>query len=171
MGVIEPAVAAAVEGLPSGGRIGVICTRSTMQSLAYQQTIQRCREDVVAEIVACPLFVPLVEDGWQGTDVVQAVATKYLGEFATKPDRLILGCTHYPMLMNDLRSLLPDVTIIDSAVPTARIVHALIQDRVLSAEPSCVRYYATDVGTQFRILGESFLGTEINVVEEVRLDA
>ena len=173
-GVITAASQEAVAAHTSG-ILGVLCTKATFQSGAYQRALNSLKPDVATVTVACPLFVPLVEDGWAGTEIVRQVAERYLARFPETPSTLILGCTHYPLLQDDLAALLPNTRIVDSAIPTARMVAAdllaspnggLLSSRTTSR----VHYWATDVGEQFIHLAEAFLEDSIPVLVPVRLD-
>ena len=130
---------------------------------------------------ACPLLVPLVEEGWIEHAVTEQVARIYLDEaFADgfeSADVLVLGCTHYPLLKSLLRRLAPDhVTIVDSADSTARVVSHLLQPglRGASAEEERrakprLKFFVTDSVENFRRLGARFLGSPIEDVEHVEL--
>lgn len=175
-GVIEPASRAA-QAAHRGGLLGVVCTRSTQLSGAYERALRerppesdRSSGALHLQTVACPLFVPLVEDGWAGTEVVRNVARRYLEQFSAAPTTLILGCTHYPLLEADLQALLPDTIIVDSAHPTANRVLESLEGVHLTNEPSLVHYYATDVGPQFVQLASNFLSDPLEHLEEIRLD-
>jgi glutamate racemase len=117
IGVIQPGVRAALAATKSG-RIGVIGTAGTIRSVAYQNAILALRADARVVSKACPLFVPLVEEGWTDTPVTRLVVEEYLKGFAgLNIDTLVLGCTHYPLLKPVIASVLGDgVTLVDSAV-------------------------------------------------------
>lgn len=117
-GVLEPGVRAAYRAVPQG-RVGIIGTWATVRSRAYQQRLEPLGLRTWAK--ACPLFVPLVEEGVSDTAIARLVASHYLAE---RPDldALILGCTHYPALKTILQEVLPDVVLVDSAAETAAVV-------------------------------------------------
>ncbi|MDY7091474.1 MAG: glutamate racemase [Acidobacteriota bacterium] len=136
-GVVEPGARAAVEHSTSG-RIGVIGTESTIRSDAYGQAIRRHRPEAQVSSSSCPLFVPLVEEGWLDDSVVEEVARRYTGSLREAGiDTLVLGCTHYPMLRPVLQRVMgPDVGLVDSAETTAEAVAVGLAERGLLAGDS-----------------------------------
>lgn len=169
IGVVEPGARAAVEA-SRGGVIGVIGTVGTIRSTAYERAIRALRPD--ARIIArpCPLFVPLVEEGWLEHEATRLVANEYLSAFADEHvDTLVLGCTHYPLLKPLIAEVLgPDVALIDSAEQTAAETRRVLAARGLLAEPGAAavrRYVASDAPDQFLRMAERFLGAPIEGVE------
>lgn len=121
IGVIEGGVEAAVKN--SGGDIGVIGTEATINSRAYEFAIAEKLPGVTVTSKACPLFVPLIEEGWIDSPITKAVAHEYLGKFYERVDTMVLGCTHYPLLKKTIGQVLGEATIlVDSARETARKV-------------------------------------------------
>lgn len=116
---------AACEASPSGD-IAVIATESTIRSGAYAEAILRRRPEAQVRSLACPLFVPLAEEGWFDGPIAEGVVSRYLEPLFEKspaPDCLVLGCTHYPMLAAAIRKVVgPEVHIVDSAATTAEVV-------------------------------------------------
>lgn len=133
-GVIEPGArqAAAV----SRGKIGIIATESTVRSSAYTLAVHRQRSDLEVHTQACPLLVPLVEEGWHDDPVTEEVARRYLRPLLEAGiDTLVLGCTHYPLLKPLLQRVVgPEVTLVDSADAVAREVAAALESLGLSRE-------------------------------------
>ncbi|MEM7482310.1 MAG: glutamate racemase [Acidobacteriota bacterium] len=121
-GVIGPGARRAAE--TSGGRVAVIATRATVLSGAYQRALEAERSDLAIESRACPLFVPLVEEGWHDDAITEEVARRYLAPlFDWGADTLVLGCTHYPLLRPVLARVAgPEVTLVDSADAVADAV-------------------------------------------------
>lgn len=163
VGVIDPAARAAVAASPRG-RIGVVGTLATVGSGAYANAIHRLRPDADVHARACPLFVPLVEEGWLDHRVTRLVAEEYLAELrAADLDSLILGCTHYPLLAPLLADLMgPRVRLIDSGAEAARATEALLEQRGALAprrEPEH-RFFLSDEPRRrsFGRVAESFLG-------------
>lgn len=159
-GVIEPGArkAAAV----SRGKIGVIATEATVRSDAYPRALREVRPDLEIHSKACPLFVPLVEEGWHDDPVTEQVAERYLRSLLDQGiDTLVLGCTHYPLLVPVLQRVAgPDVTLVDSADTVAEVVAAGLAERHLEAtrpEPSH-RLCVTDAGESFHRLAGRILG-------------
>ena len=169
VGVIEPGARAAVAA-SDGGHIGVIGTAGTIRSRAYERAILALEPDAQISVRACPLFVPLVEEGWVDHPVTQQVAREYLGPLCAKGiSALVLGCTHYPLLKGVLsRTLGPRVSLIDSAAETAaetgRVLRKYGLEAPASSEPPEHRFVASDDPGQFLQLGQRFLG---NAIERV----
>ncbi|HCU24202.1 MAG TPA: glutamate racemase, partial [Deltaproteobacteria bacterium] len=171
LGVLEPGVASAIAATRSH-KIGVIGTEGTIKSGAYAQAIQQRLPSAQVVSRACPLFVPLVEEGWGHHEVTRRVAEIYLGEWKNNSlDTLILGCTHYPLLKETIAEVLPGVTLVDSAQETAQALRALLAERNLLAagRKGRSRYYTTDVPQKLTELAARFLGHEMAKVEQTRL--
>jgi glutamate racemase len=140
--VISPAVRAAM-ALPAVKRIGVLGTRGTVASGAYQRAIQAAGIRRV-QAISCPMFVPIVEEGFAGTPEGRAIVRRTLRPLAAaRPDAVILGCTHYPLLRPAIRAALPGVTLIDSRTVADEVRRALAADPKLSA--ACRRGSSLDV--------------------------
>lgn len=159
-GVIEPGArkAAAV----SRGRVGVIATEATVRSDAYPRALRALRPDLEILSRACPLFVPLVEEGWHDDPVTEQVAERYLRPLLDAGvDTLVLGCTHYPLLVPVLERVAgPGVTLVDSAEAVAEMVAAGLAERGMEAvgrEPAH-RLCVTDAGESFQRLAGKILG-------------
>lgn len=171
VGVIESGAKAAAARTKSG-RVGVIATASTVRSGAYKTALHALapRLDVLER--ACPLFVPLVEEGWVDHAVTRQVAHEYLAPFEDHDlDTLILGCTHYPLLENVIQDEMGrNVTLIDSGEETARAVRELLDARGLLAPPGkkpVHAIYLSDLPVSFRSTAERFLGRALPPVEVV----
>jgi len=171
--VIEPGARAAVAATRSGV-IGVIGTAGTISSGAYERAIRGLQPDARVCSHACPLFVPLVEEGWFDTPASELIAREYLAPLSrANVDVLVLGCTHYPLLKPLLARVMgPAVTLIDSAEETAKEVARLLADKGLAApaghRPSHV-FVVSDDEPHFRKVGARFLGERLQTVEVVRL--
>ena len=177
IGVIEPGARAAVRA-SSTGRIGVIGTAGTIGSGAYERAIVALRPDAYVASRACPLFVPLVEEGWLDTEATRLIARDYLEPLAAERiDALVLGCTHYPLLKPLIAEVMgKDVRLIDSAEATAAATRDALTDAVLLAPESALRgaaggcrFAASDAPDQFLRVGQRFLGLAIDRVEQVTL--
>lgn len=169
IGVIKPGAKAAVRSTMYK-RIGVIGTEATIRSSAYVRAIKTL--DSKAEVfgLPCPLFVPLVEEGWTEGEVARMVAEKYLRDIKNKGiDTLILGCTHYPLLKGIISEVIgPEVKLIDSAVETAREIKEILKKEGLerdSEEGPSREFYVTDSPERFLRVGERFLGHKIKHIE------
>ncbi len=169
VGVLEPGVRAAVEATRSGV-VGVIGTAGTIRSGAYQAAIRRARPDATVHARACPMFVPLAEEGWVDTPVTREVARIYLEPLVRERiDTLVLGCTHYPLLRDVIADTVgAGVTLVDSAVETAREVERLLEARGLRAPDGtkgAFRVLLSDRSDAFAELAERFLGRRVESIE------
>jgi len=174
VGVIEPGARRAVE-VTRSGRIGVIGTAGTIRSSAYTRAIKRLKPDAEVLTRACPLFVPLAEEGWIDNQVARLTAQIYLQELKEAAvDTLVLGCTHYPLLKPMIADVMgPGVTLVDSAEETARTVAAILADKGLLRPPTergNHNYYVSDIPAGFVRVGNRFLGGKLGDVFQVSLD-
>lgn len=146
------------------GRIGIIATPSTISSGAYTAAIARLGGDPASTASrACPLFVPLAEEGFLSHPATRLIAKEYLAPvLAENPDTLILGCTHYPLLRPLLQEVAgPGVTLVDSASAVAADAWRVLSDSGLLAAPGASPhhdFYVTDAPQRLRSIGELFLG-------------
>ena len=172
IGVIEPGAKAAVAA-SRDRRIGVIGTRGTIRSRAYDKAITKLAPDATVTAAACPLFVPLVEEGWLDSEPTRTIALGYLEPFAGgKIDTLVLGCTHYPLLKKVIGDTVGrEVRLIDSAEQTAAETARVLRENNLEADGSDARYrfVASDDPEQFLAVGQRFLGAPLDRVELVTL--
>lgn len=190
IGVIEPGARAAVEVAQTANvsesgeaNIGVIATEATVNSGAYANAIAAL--DTKAEVIAraCPLFVPLAEEGWANTDVARIVARDYLSDFRQTPiSALVLGCTHYPILRDVISETVGnEITLIDSGAATAADVEALLETTSLKHDEPLGFYqerslcddldhfYVTDAAERFAKVAERFLGSAPSILEAVEI--
>jgi glutamate racemase len=176
IGVIEPGAASA-SAMSNTRRACVIGTAATVNSHAYRAALERFGMQVVEK--ACPLLVPLVEEGWTDHAVTEEVARIYLSELFADCERtwsgkasadvLVLGCTHYPLLTTLLKRVLPtSVTMVDSAHAVATQVAGMLPSRSADISPQR-KFYATDSLDKFQTLGARFLGHRISDVQLVTL--
>jgi len=182
VGVIEPGAQAAVE-TAAGKAIGVIATEATIQSGAYAKAIGKIDPQINVIERACPLFVPLAEEGWAESDVARSVAEQYLSDLKKKDiGALVLGCTHYPILRNLIGGVFGrDMPLIDSGEAAAREVERLLQSSELLSPPrdheagerqlcdDLDHFYVTDAAERFAKVAERFLGTAPSVLEAVEV--
>jgi glutamate racemase len=156
------------------GHVGVIGTPATINSNAYARAIHHYNPQVRIYSQACPLFVPLVEEGWLDHPVTRLTAQEYLKPVqAEHIDTLVLGCTHYPLLKPLFEQLLgPAIRLVDSAEAMAAIAADLLQrEKILTPvriRPQ-YRFFVTDVPYRFQTIGERFLGRTLAQVELVKL--
>ena len=173
VGVVEPGARAAVRA-STHGEIGVIGTAGTINSGAYVRAIHAIAPD--ADVVArpCPLFVPLVEEGWLDHDATRIVAREYLAPLHDADvDTLVLGCTHYPLLKPLISTVMGDgVRLIDSAEETAAEIGRVLADRGLRARSGTTpahRFVVSDAADHFSRMAARFLGRTVDHVETVTL--
>ena len=170
MGIIEPVPQKAVE-TSQNGRIGVIGTRSTIQSNVYQEKIKACDDAITVYSQDCPLLIPLVEEGWANEPVTRMIVGEYLANLKhSKIDTLILGCTHYPILKRTIQAYLGDeVNIIDPAVECVRAIkdHLTTADQLNRDNYPERIYLVTDNPDSFRSSGERYLDRKIHKVNLV----
>ncbi len=178
VGVIDPAAGVAVttprRGAAPGGappaeagpaRIGVIGTQATIASGAYAQALERLAPGTHVVSRACPLFVPMIEEGWLGHPVLRQVAGEYLaGMREERLDSLILGCTHYPLILDLLQDVVgPAVRLVDSGAEAALATAGMLRKRGMLASPAGPegpehRFYVSDQRLDFERVARGFLG-------------
>jgi glutamate racemase len=173
IGVIEPGARAAAAA-SRDGPIGVIGTAGTIASNAYARAIQRIRPGARVEQRACPLFVPLVEEGWFEHPAAELIAREYLEPLRQGcVDTLVLGCTHYPLLKPLLQLVMgPEVRMIDSGEETAAAVRQALAAAGLEAPveaPATHRFAISDDEARFRQVGSRFIGERLGRAEVVPL--
>jgi len=158
------------------GRIGVIATEATVESGAYERAIREACGDRSVEIFsrACPLFVPLVEEGETDSQVARLVAEQYLAPLRERQiDTLVLGCTHYPLLKPVIGATMgADVTLVDSAEATAEETAQLLGGRELlnqSPDAGVSQFYVTDAAGRFHRIAERILGEPLEHLEAVEV--
>ena len=171
IGVIAPGARAAARG-SRGGPVGVIGTAGTIASGAYERAIHAENSSIEVHAVACPLFVPLVEEGWVDHPATRLIAHEYLAPLRlAHVDTLVLGCTHYPLLAPTLQAEMgADVRLIDSAAETAAATLQLLSERELLCAQTHLpahRFIASDAPERFLTLGRRFLGSTITNVEHI----
>jgi len=174
VGVIQPGAVAAVAA-SAKKRIGIIGTQATVNSEAYTHAIRACAPDVQLFSRACPLFVPLAEEGWIDHPVTRLVAKEYLFPLTLeKIDTLILGCTHYPVLRAAIESAVgPGVGLVDSGEATAIEVERVLDANVLrnrSPERPHLQFFVSDIPSKFAEVGERFLGQSMGRVRRAPIE-
>lgn len=171
IGVIEPGVRRAIKSTKNK-KVGVIGTEATIQSGAYTRALKAADPKIEVYSRACPLFVPLVEEGWTDNAVVEMTVNAYLGSLKQSGiDTLVLGCTHYPLLKRAIRKFLGGgVRLVDSAEETASEVAAALKKRASGRKTGKVihSFFVTDAPERFVKVGRRFLGE--NVESAVRIE-
>lgn len=179
VGVLEPGAAAAARA-SRNGEIVVIATEATISGGAYQEAITRIRPEARVRGRACTLFVPMAEEGWMEGPLVEGVARRYLDDLfspvmtAPRPDTLVLGCTHFPLLLHALQQVVgPEVVIVDSAATTAEFVEGELRRQNLlnrSEMGGSWRFLTTDNPDRFARTGSLFLGSPLHRSEVELVD-
>ncbi len=177
IGVVRPGASMAVRATRNN-RIGVIATQSTIDSTLYPTLIREKHPEITVFGKACPLFVPLVEEGWTKDPVTREVASRYLAELMDKDiDTLILGCTHYPLLRSLLQGVVGDhVTLVNPAYETAQALKQLLRDLDLEHEEMPAgrtpehQFFASDGVDNFREYADNILPCDVNAAELVAIE-
>ncbi|MDD5073460.1 MAG: glutamate racemase [Candidatus Omnitrophica bacterium] len=172
IGVIKPGAKAAIRSTRNG-RVGVIGTTATVLSKAYEKEIKALDPKIKVYSKDCPLFVPLVEEGWAGDGIVGIAAGKYLSGLKEKKiDTVILGCTHYPLLKPAIQKVMGKaVKLVDSAEETAREARNLLEECGLKypgRRAGRPRFYVSDAPGKFLTVAKRFLGTDVKTAEQVK---
>ncbi len=173
LGVIDAGIRAVLRLRPVG-TVAVIGTRATVNSDSYRRGIHASDPSVVVKSIACPLLVPLAEEGFADSAAAELIIEHYLGGFRkAPPDVLLLGCTHYPLFRRALAGYLGEsVRIVDSAVACGEYVAEFLAERNLTAgrgNGGADRFYVTDLDEKFRFLAQRFLNRVPESVEKVSL--
>jgi glutamate racemase len=173
LGVIKPGARAAIAA-GAGGPIGVIGTAGTIASGAYQRALNALAPGLAVIQRACPLFVPLVEEGWFDHPATELVAADYLRELRQECVRsLVLGCTHYPLLKPMLQRVMgAEVRLIDSGQATAVALATILEDKSLGTPGDTEahhRFVVSDDEARFRQVGSRFIGERLGTAEVVPL--
>ena len=173
IGVITPGAEAAVRQTKSG-RIGVIGTAATISSNAYAHTIHQIDPEIKIFSLACPLFVPLADEGYTEKKATYLIAKDYLQTMIElEIDTLVMGCTHYPLLREVISETMGEgVTLIDSGVETARVAERILKENDLltdSKTPGDHKYFVSDVPDKFSQVATRFLGREISNITRVNV--
>jgi glutamate racemase len=168
-GVIRPGAAAAV-ATTRNGHIGVIGTRATIRSGAYERAIRALNDDVQVSTRACPLFVPLIEEGWLENEITDRVVRQYLVPLVQDGiDTLVLGCTHYPLLRATIGRFLGEaVTLVDSAQNCATAVRDVLEAENLRSAPEAdgkLEVALTDPPDSFLDVAREALRLDIGTVQ------
>lgn len=172
VGVISPGAAAATHAAAHGGDVAVLATRGTVRSEAYVRALRAAGHTGAVHQVACPLFVPLAEEGWTAGDVPTLVARQYLAALPDSCRTVILGCTHYPLLRRTMAAVLsPETRFVDSGdACAAEVVHQLTAAgaHAPAGHTPVRRYLVTDAPEQLASIAGRFLGAPLTA-DDVQL--
>lgn len=177
IGVVKPGAKVAAE-TTKNKRIGLIGTDSNIRSGVYTKYIKSLRPDVCVFEKACPLFVPLVEEGWLHDSITEQVAERYLSELKEKEiDTLIMGCTHYPLIRSTLGKIMGDnVNLVNPAYETAIELKSLLnRDNlanrcVIDSPSSMYRFYVSDAEEKFKEFANSILPFDITMTKQINIE-
>ena len=169
--VIAPGANKVVE-VTKNNKVGVIATSATIQSQSYQKAIRKRSKTIKAYTQECPLFVPLVEEGWANKSLTQDIAREYLkGIKKSGIDALILGCTHYPLLKNTLTKVMgKKVTLVDSAQEVATAVKQVLREEgllTIKKRKGRCTFLVSDKPQKFHAIAKKFLGFEMKHVRGI----
>jgi len=175
VGVIEPGARAATLATRNG-RIGVIGTEATINSQVYSQHIHALMPDAIVTGKACPLFVPLVEEGWTEDEITTEVAKRYLTPLLeTGIDTLILGCTHYPLLASTISKIVGDsVTLVNPAAETARTLGRMLESMDMVNPDTSIResynFFVSDTAAKFCAFADSILPFDVEKTQKINIE-
>lgn len=172
--VTEPGAITAVNETKNK-KIGVIGTVATISSGVYERAINRLDSSIEIVQKACPLFVPLVEEGWWENDIAFRIAEEYLEPIKKEGiDTLVMGCTHYPMLYNTISKVMGDkVKLVSSALEVTKVVRNILGDMDIMRDERInpvYRYYTSDSVEKFESLGSAILESDIHSAEKVDIE-
>ena len=177
IGVVKPGAKVAVE-TTANKRIGLIGTEANIRSGVYTRYIKSLDDEAKVFEKACPLFVPLVEEGWLHDDITLQVASRYLEELKEKDiDTLIMGCTHYPLIRSTIRKVMGDkVNLVNPAYETAiELKNLLERDNLankcdVDSPSSMYRFYVSDAEEKFKLFANSILPFDITMTKQINIE-
>ncbi len=176
IGVIEPGARAALE-VTKTKKIGVIGTEATVRSAMYEKIIQEKEADVSVIAKACPLFVPLVEEGFKKHHVTDEIIDYYLASMKESDiDALILGCTHYPLLRSKIREYVGDkITLVNPAYETAMDLKDLLkkmdmENPDIEGDHGAYSFYVSDAADKFKQFANSILPYDIEITKQINIE-
>jgi len=172
--VTEPGAKTAVNETKNK-KIGVIGTVATVTSGVYERAINRLDSSIEIVQKACPLFVPLVEEGWWENDIAFRIAEEYLEPLKKEGiDTLVMGCTHYPLLYNTISKVMgPDVKLVSSALEVTKVVRKILGEMDIMRDENVkpvYRYYTSDSVEKFESLGSAILESDIHSAEKIDIE-
>ncbi len=177
LGVVKPGAKVAVE-TTANKRIGLIGTEANIRSGVYTRYIKSLDDEAKVFEKACPLFVPLVEEGWLHDNITLQVASRYLEELKEKDiDTLIMGCTHYPLIRSTIRKVMGDkVNLVNPAYETAiELKNLLERDNLankcdVDSPSSMYRFYVSDAEEKFKLFANSILPFDITMTKQINIE-
>lgn len=174
IGVVKPGAKTAAE-ITQNGNVGIIATEGTIRSGMYNTYLSTIDSRVNVYGKACPLFVPLVEEGWIEDPITIEVAKRYINELLNfSIDTLVLGCTHYPLIRHIIASIVGDkVTLVNPAYETARTLReVLVSNGIQSDEPAREhKFFVSDGADKFKKFANTILPCEVVETEDINLES
>lgn len=163
IGVIDPAARRVAQSCGSENRVGIIGTKVTIRSEAYNKIIKELRPELEVYSAACPAFVPLIEEGIIKNDIMDMTIRYYLDDFIleNRLDTLVLGCTHYPLIRDSIERLYPDLRIINPSEEIIHSIHDILKERDMFAAGSAFEnvFYASDLSENFTNMIETIFAS------------
>lgn len=177
IGVVKPGAKVAAQNT-SNKRIGIIATEATIRSNIYTDVIHERDSEITVFGKACPLFVPLVEEGLLNDPVTVEIASRYLGELKSKDiDTLILGCTHYPLIRKTVGRIMgEEVTLVNPAYETAVSLRELLEERGMAAgdehqyESGMYEFYVSDIAEKFKSFANTIMPFRIEHINQINIE-
>jgi len=174
IGVIEPGAVTAAK-TTKNQKVGVIATRATINSKIYTQSLHAIRPGIEVYDKACPLLVPLVEEGWLYDPVTVEVIDRYTSDLVRSGiDTLVLGCTHYPLLSRTIQKVVgEDISLVNPASETAKELHQVLTEKDLlstSKEPTH-KFFVSDGAKMFRTFANTILPCEVEETKDINIEA
>ena len=176
IGVVEPGARAAL-AVTQTKKIGVIGTEATVRSAMYEKIIQGIEPDVSVLAKACPLFVPLVEEGFKKHHVTDEIIDYYLASLKESDiDALILGCTHYPLLRSKIREYVGEkITLVNPAYETAMDLKVMLQENDMEnpdveGDHGSYSFYVSDAADKFKQFANSILPYDIETTKQINIE-
>lgn len=174
IGMVQPGAIAAMQATKNNN-IGIIGTNATIKSGQYSKCLRKLNPKVTVVTKACPLFVPLVEEGLIDDRITEDMVSRYLREFKQyEIDSLILGCTHYPLLINPIQNFVGDqVTLVNPAYEVAKTLKQVLKENGLSASKNHMaqyEYYVSDMADQFLSFADRVLPCRVDKVQPVEIE-
>ena len=170
--VISPAVNSAIQTTQSN-HICVIGTETTINSKVYSKKISSINDNINITEISCPLFVPIIEEGWANTKIAKLSAEKYLFKLKKSPiDTLILGCTHYPIMANTIKNVInKNINLVFSGqtVGTALNIYLNKHNLINKSKKASIDFYVTDYPQQFNKIGSNFFGKKLTTLKLINL--
>ena len=171
LGVIEAGAKSAVRATKNN-KVGIIGTEGTIRSKAYNKEISKIDENIFIIDKACPLFVPIVEEGWANSDIATLTAKRYLEEIMNEGvDSIVLGCTHYPLLKKTIGEIVgEDVVLVNPAKETSEDLKKILESNNIiksSQTNTTYEYYVSDIPEKFVAIAEEFLNKKIEDIKRI----